>query len=89
MLINFILLLISYAERKSNVAFFTYFVLPINCHIFANSVLFILTAVYCSKVKAAIDNIKTDTEKENIKKSFFKKRSKYIKISINMKILKK
>lgn len=61
---------------NSRSAYLTFFVLPIGCHIASNAVLFILTAIYCSKVKGNINKMEREADKDKIQKRFSKEKTK-------------
>lgn len=59
-------------------AMLIYFLLPMGLHVITNSVLFILTAIHCSKVKGEIHRMQKINERElgRIKRRFIADKSK-------------
>lgn len=56
-----------------------FFLLPIGLHIFTNAILFVLTAIHCSKIKSEISRMQCskDDDTQDKKKKFMADRAKY------------
>ena len=66
-----------FRQKDSSIAYIVFFLIPIGLQIFSNVVLFIMTLVYCNKVKSEINRMQDNVGDADMKR-FSVDKAKYV-----------